>query len=45
MASVKIGETVVQSFDGAKNAADVKAATEEMRAAVAAVMKALGRDY
>ena len=25
--------------------ADVKAATEEMRAAVAAVMKALGRDY
>jgi hypothetical protein len=25
--------------------ADVKAATEEMRAAVAAVMTALGRDY
>ncbi len=35
VASVKIGETVVQSFDGAKNAADVKAATAALETAKA----------
>jgi MFS family permease len=35
VASVKIGETMVQSFDGAKNGADIKAATAALEAAKA----------